>query len=127
LKPNADRLPEGTGVPTIQYPKTAASTSPNIVTTDFFAYDDTNNSSGLQELGNACEMGDAVLGLAMQSRADGPTWLAIRNASDPQMDGSLPKPQRDAQAGRIYQRYGTFTTARSVLATLGIIRQAFPG
>jgi len=127
LQPNADQLPPGTGLPAILRPRTAASQTPNIITTDFFAYDDTADSAHLQALGSACEMGDAVLGLAMQGRPNGPTWLAIRNASDPQMDASLPKPQRDAAAARIYQRYGTFTTAGSVLATWAVIRHAFPG
>jgi hypothetical protein len=127
LKPNADRLPPATRPPKFWSPASAGSTTPNVVTTDFFAYDNTTDTNHLQGLGNVCEMGDAVLGLALEGRANKPTWFAIRNASDPQIDGSLPKAQQDAEAGRIYQRYGTFTTASSVLATWAIIRHAFPG
>lgn len=125
LKPNADQLPGG-GIPKFLYPGSANITSPKIVTTDFFAYDDTNDSNGLQELGNVCEMGDAVLGNVMKARPNPPKWAAIRNASDPQMDGSLPKAERDKQAAQIYQQYGIFTTVGSLLGAWGIIRASFP-
>jgi hypothetical protein len=125
LKPNGDMLPGGY-VPKLFHPGSATLSSPKIVTTDFFAYDDTNNSSGLQQLGNVCDMGDAVLGNVMEGHPNPPTWVAIRNASDPQMDGSLPKEERNRMAAQIYQQYGPFTTAGSVVATWGIIRALFP-
>lgn len=47
-------------------------------------------------------------------------WDAIRNASDPQ----IPEPsgnieQAKQEAGKIYSKYGAFTAAASVIATLG--------
>ena len=38
---------------------------PDVVTTDFFAFDDSANDYGLQGLGGTVEMGDAVLGLVI--------------------------------------------------------------
>jgi hypothetical protein len=58
----------------------------NIVTTDFFAFDTERNFYKLQGLGYAVEMGDAVLGLAIQELgSSAPRWAAIRNALDPQI------------------------------------------
>lgn len=39
----------------------------DVVTTDFFAYDDTENTFGLQSFGAAVEMGDAVLGMVISN------------------------------------------------------------
>ncbi|CDX20151.1 hypothetical protein MPLB_1820046 [Mesorhizobium sp. ORS 3324] len=127
LKPNGDALkPLNNSLPRMLYPESHELPQPVIVTTDFFAYDDTNDTYGLQELGHACEMGDAVLGLAMEGRADAPLWVAIRNASDPQIDGTLPKDQRDKVAGDIYKKYGLYTTVGSVIATWAVIRATVP-
>ncbi len=38
---------------------------PDIVTTDFFAFDDSADTFGLQGRGAAVEMGDAVLGMVV--------------------------------------------------------------
>ncbi len=126
LRPNTRHLPAGNGLPTFIFPRFNRP-HPDIVTTDFFAYDDTNNTFELQDKGLCCDMGDAVLGLVISERQNSPRWYAVRNASDPQMDGSLPQRERDAEAARIYMRYGIFTTVTSILATWCIIRNAFPG
>ncbi|RUX09018.1 hypothetical protein EOA30_04940 [Mesorhizobium sp. M8A.F.Ca.ET.059.01.1.1] len=123
LEPNGDALnPINTKLPRMLYSGSADVAHPVIVSTDFFAYDDSNDTFGLQKLGNACEMGDAVLGLVMKDRGDTPLWVAIRNASDPQIDGSLPKEQRDKVAGDIYKKYGLYTTVGSVIASWAVIR-----
>jgi nucleoside phosphorylase len=92
-----------------------------VITTDFFAFDDTTDHYGLQAAdpaARAVEMGDAVLGLvATTDLADPPPWVIIRNASDPQIDGSLTLPQQAATAARIYEKYGYWTTVNSAIAT----------
>jgi hypothetical protein len=95
----------------------------DVVTTDFFAYDDTDNTFGLQSLGAAVEMGDAVLGMVIKSiGASAPQWTAVRNASDPQMDtkGLTPKEVR-AKAGQIYEKFGYWTTISSAIACWAVV------
>jgi len=76
----------------------------------------------LQGLGAAVEMGDAVLGLVCQDLGSAaPGWLAIRNASDPQIDGTLPLDEQKKTAARIYERYGYWTTVGSAIATWAVI------
>jgi hypothetical protein len=132
LKPNADRVlaancpSHSDGLPAFFY-RGSSIASPKIVTTDFFAFDNTTNTNGLQQLGNVCDMGDASLGLAVSQidAAARPRWAAIRNASDPQMDGSLPPKTQHDGAGAIYKHYGSFTTAASVLATWSLICEVY--
>lgn len=100
--------------------------APTIVSTDFFEFDDTLNSAHLQELGQACDMGDASLGLALAQIKTDLRWTAIRNASDGQMDGTLSRDQQRAQAAAIYKRYGLYTSVGSILATWAVIRGEFP-
>jgi Phosphorylase superfamily len=93
-----------------------------VVTTDFFAFDDSTNYYRLQGLGQACDMGDAMVADALRSFPN-LAWYSIRNASDPQ----IPNPSDDIQAatkqaGQIYTRYGGLTTAASLLATWAILR-----
>jgi nucleoside phosphorylase len=82
-----------------------------IVTTDMFAYDDKSDHFHLQGKGAMVEMDDAVLGLAVKELGTDLPWLAIRNASDPQM----PKyPAGDASDK--YENYGYWTSIPSALA-----------
>jgi hypothetical protein len=94
----------------------------DVVTTDFFAFDDTTNSYGLKGLGAAVEMGDAVLGLVIEELgAAAPGWTAIRNASDPQIDGSQPLADQKKTAAQIYEKFGYWTTVCSAIATWAVI------
>jgi len=93
----------------------------NIVTTDFFGFDDSTDHYKLRGLGRVCDMGDAMIGFVMHGFPQ-VTWYAIRNASDPQ----IPNPSGDMaaakhEAGQIYSKYGAFTTAASVIATWAIL------
>src|SRR5215831_9405275 len=91
LPVNANRLPNGSQKPKVYYDQYPSSQPPIIVTSDFFAFDNTTDAYGLQGLGSAVEMDDATLGLACQDLgSEAPDWFAIRNASDGQTDGSLP-------------------------------------
>jgi hypothetical protein len=119
LDVNASRLP-GAPTPKIWHAKADA-----IVTTDFFSFDDSTDHYGLQGLGRVCELGDAMVGQALQA-FPAVKWYAIRNASDPQIanpNGNIKEAEKEA--GQIYSKYGAFTTAGSVIATWAILDAAF--
>ena len=72
-------------------------------------------------------MGDAVLGLvATQDLSDPPIWVIVRNAADPQIDGTLPIAQQAAVAARIYEKYGYWTTVASAITTWALIAERSP-
>jgi nucleoside phosphorylase len=103
-------------------PKMWASPQDAIVTTDFFGFDDSTDYYKLQGLGQCCDMGDAMVGQALQAFPN-LKWHAIRNASDPQIpnpDHNIEKANQ--QAEQIYSKYGVFTTAASVIATWAVIQ-----
>lgn len=113
---NAARIPDARATPQLFWAENDA-----VVTTDFFAFDDSTNHYGLQGLGQACDMGDAMVARAMQNFPS-IQWYSIRNASDPQ----IPNPSGDIEAAaqeaaKIYARYGGLTTAASVIATWAVI------
>jgi hypothetical protein len=96
-----------------------------VVTTDFFAFDDSTDFCKLQGLGRACDMGDAMVGHAMQD-CPGVDWYSVRNASDPQ----IANPDSDIKAanhkaGQIYAEWGAFTAAASAIATWAIVDARF--
>lgn len=96
------------------------------MTTDSFAFDDSANEFGLQSLGAAVEMGDAVLGLVVSQlkQADGlgQAWAAVRNASDPQIDATGLTPKEAAtKAAQIYEKFGYWTTIPSAIAFWSLI------
>jgi nucleoside phosphorylase len=118
---NAARVVGGRSIP-----KMWATPQVSIVTTDFFGFDDSTNHYKLQGLGECCDMGDAMIGNAMQQFPN-VKWHAIRNASDPQ----IPNPENNiqkalAESTQIYSKYGVFTTAASVIATWAVIQASFP-
>ncbi len=99
-----------------------------ILTTDYFEFGTSKNN--LDQEGCAVEMGDAVLGLAVQERKDDgrstPKWAVVRNCSDPQINGDLMnKPAKKSLqalwAVYYYKGYGYDTSLMSALATWGII------
>ena len=94
-----------------------------ILTTDYFEFGTSANR--LDKEGAAVEMGDAVLGLVAEERGDGTRWAAIRNMSDPQINGDLPTDYRlDQQAQwavAYYLAYGYFTSVTGALATWGVL------
>ena len=96
---------------------------PEVVTTDFSALDDTSNTFSLQGMGAAVEMGDAVLGMVIeQLGASAPRWLAVRNASDPEIDSAgLTEKEAAAKAAQIYERFGYWTTIPSAITCWALI------
>lgn len=115
---NAARIQEYNARP---IPKIWSGATDAIVTTDFFTFDDSQNTHKLQGLGRVSDMDDAMVGQVMQ---DYPNikWFAIRNAADPQ----IPNPNNDIKvagnrANSIYSEYGVFTSAASTIATWAVI------
>jgi hypothetical protein len=116
---NAARIPNARKVPQIFSAATDA-----VVSTDSFAFDDSTDHYGLQGLGRACDMGDAMVANALNS-IPGVAWYSIRNASDPQIPNSAGNMTKaNQEAAPIYARYGGLTTAASIIATWAVIHTA---
>jgi nucleoside phosphorylase len=115
---NAGQLPAAPRAPVV-------SATGTVLTTDFFAWDNTTDVPfGLRAYNAAAtmvEMGDATLGLAVGQMDDQPRWISVRNASDPQMDGSVPLETQKAEAGSIYDKFGYWTSVNSVIACWAVI------
>lgn len=115
---NADRLPPAPKNPTLVLASDGE--VPAVLTTDFFAFDDTTDHYGLRAYNphaRAVEMGDAVLGLVCaEDLTKPPAWLVVRNASDPQMNGAVPLEQQTGEAAHTYEKYGYWTTVGSAIA-----------
>jgi nucleoside phosphorylase len=127
LKVNAEKIATATPIPGLSLPKIWSGNTAKIVTTDKFAFDtSSNNPFQLHGLGQACDMGDAMVGQVMQQFKKVP-WYAIRNASDPQIPdpAGVTYEQADKEAGDIYKAYGPFTTAASVIASWAVICATF--
>jgi hypothetical protein len=120
---NAKQLPEGDQTPSLIDNPSKLVPDDTVVTTDFFAFDTANNEYELQGLGAAVEMGDAVLGLVCANDLNGsaPDWLAIRNASDPQISAELAPIEQRKQAAQIYEKFGYWTTVGSAIASWAVI------
>ena len=88
-----------------------------VVTTDLFGFDTSDNHYHLQGLGAVSEMGDAVLGLvASDIGAAAPSFLAIRNVSDPQINAAgLTLHQQGAIAAQIYKGFGRWSSVCSAI------------
>jgi nucleoside phosphorylase len=120
LAVNASHLPNS------PQPKVWHAATDAVVTTDFFAFDDSTNHYKLEGLGRMCDMGDAMVAQVMQQQFPQVEFYSIRNASDPQ----IPNPnnnieQAHEQSTDIYSKYGAFTTAGSVIAAWAVIATTF--
>jgi nucleoside phosphorylase len=120
---NSSRLPAGPRRPEILASTVAAPA--DVLTTDFFAFDDAEDGFGLRAYdlqARAVEMGDAVLGLvATQDLTDPPPWVIVRNASDPQMPKLASREAEAREAAAIYEKYGYWTTVGSAITTWAVI------
>jgi nucleoside phosphorylase len=111
--------PTNTRTPTTD---TAQSSNHGILTTDFFGFDNTDNTYGLQGKGDLSEMGDAVLGMVCASM-DGPApnYIAVRNVSDPQISAAgMTLPQQARLAAEIYKTYGRWSSVCSAIVCWAI-------
>jgi hypothetical protein len=116
-----------------------------MLTTDGFEFGTSKgkNANYLQNQGCGVEMGDAVLGMVVEHIKDPslpvpwrlpfvtatamprvPKWLVVRNASDPQIDGNLPKDKQIKEAVFYYKKYGYWTSVNSAFAVWAVVRGA---
>ena len=123
FKANAAQLPkDNTRPPKIVRVSTIALAS-SVVTTDFFGFDTSDNHYGLKGLGDASEMGDAILGLVANEMGEkAPRWIAVRNVSDPQIkaDGMTLR-QQAALAAQIYKGFGRWSSVCSAIVCWALI------
>jgi nucleoside phosphorylase len=116
FKANAAQLPPDNKRPPAIIVAAPTDLSSSVVTTDIFGFDTTDNHFKLQGLGDACEMGDAVLGMVAKSLEDAaPPWLAIRNVSDPEIAAEGTIKQQAQVAATIYKAYGRWSTVCSAI------------
>jgi len=90
-----------------------------VVTTDFFDYGTSTN--GLDKIGVAVEMDDAVLGLVCSQMEKPPHWASVRNLSDPCINGKLDTSAQGHCADFYYDKYGYWTTVMSGITTWSLI------
>lgn len=114
-------LPTGTPAPVI-WLDDAAKTPVTTITTDFFAFDDVENSYGLRTYdphARAVEMDDAALPLALGN--SNLPWISVRNASDPQMPQQSSVEDEAKAASAIYEKYGQVTSWGSAITCWALI------
>jgi nucleoside phosphorylase len=118
---NAHFLPPDNSRP----PKIVSSGSKKtgILTTDFFGFDNSDDTYGLQGRGDLSEMGDAVLGMVCEELgASAPKYTIVRNVSDPQIDSAnLTLAEQKQLAATIYQAYGRWSTICSAIVCWAIV------
>jgi hypothetical protein len=118
---NAKSLPpDNTRAPRIVI---AESPQTGILTTDFFGFDNTANTYGLEGKGDLSEMGDAVLGMVCQEMgSEAPSYTIVRNVSDPQIDSSdMTLEQQTKAAATIYKAFGRWSSVCSAIVCWSLI------
>jgi phosphorylase superfamily protein len=115
FKANASQLPPDNTRPPEIIVVAPSDLSASVVTTDFFGFDTSDDHFKLKGLGDASEMGDAVLGMVVQSLGGAPPWLAIRNVSDPQIAAEGTLQQQAQAAATIYKAYGRWSSVCSAI------------
>jgi nucleoside phosphorylase len=124
FKYNAGFLPPDNKRP----PKIIQATGPatGILTTDFFGFDNTDNTYKLQGKGDLSEMGDAVLGMVCKNLgAKAPAYTIVRNVSDPEINSQgLTLAQQTKLAGDIYKAYGRWSSVCSAIVSWAIAASA---
>ncbi len=123
FKANAGQLPTDNTRPPSIVQVAPADLSASVVTTDFFGFDTSDNHYRLWGLGDASEMGDAVLGMvAQQLGQNAPSWLAVRNVSDPEISAAgLTLKQQAALAANIYKAFGRWSSVCSAIVCWALI------
>jgi hypothetical protein len=100
----------------------APSAAQGVLTTDFFGFDNTADTYGLQGKGDLSEMGDAVLGMVCKELGSGaPEYAMVRNVSDPEIESSgLTLAQQTQLAVDIYRGYGRWSSVCSAIVCWAI-------
>ena len=105
-------------------PRIVRATKPKqgVLTTDYFGFDNTDNTYGLQGKGDLSEMGDAVLGMVCANIGQSaPDYVIVRNVSDPEIDSTgLTLAQQKQMAADIYKRYGRWSSVCSAMVCWAI-------
>jgi nucleoside phosphorylase len=121
FKPNAVFLPADNTRP----PEILASAAPEtgVLTTDYFGFDTSANTYGLQGKGELSEMGDAVLGMVCKERgAKAPAYAVVRNVSDQQIaSGTLTIREQEKIAADIYKGFGRWSSVCSAIVCWAIV------
>lgn len=101
----------------------AAAAVDGVLTTDFFGFDNSDDTYKLEGKGGLSEMGDAVLGMVCQQLGTGaPRYAMVRNVSDPQIDSSgLTLAQQTTLAANIYKAYGRWSSVCSAIVCWAIV------
>ena len=107
---------------------TTITVGPGLITCDSFLFSDTEDHYGLRAYAPTArteDMDDAALPLALDQAGTATTqaWLSIRDASDPEVPQMATIKDEKAWAGKIYEQYGYYTAANSVLACWATITQ----
>jgi nucleoside phosphorylase len=120
FKANAGQLPkDNKRSPRITI---AASLPESVVTTDFFGFDTSDNHWKLKDMGAVCEMGDAILGLVTSRMGKAaPSWVAVRNVSDPQIKAEGSRQEQSQQAALIYKGFGRWSSVCSALVCWALV------
>ena len=122
LAANNKQLPVNSPMPAFFSDDQSFNKVPGVVTTDFFAFDNLENTYKLKALGSAVEMGDAVLALLCNEIGkDAPSWISIRNVSDPEIKDDVSLEDQKQKAAQIYEQYGYWTTVCSAIACWALI------
>lgn len=119
--PNAPFLPkDNTRPPAIAI---SGSAPTGILTTDYFGFDNSTNTFGLQGKGDLSEMGDAVLGMVCDKLgAKAPAYSIVRNVSDPQIAaGTMTIREQEKVAADIYKGFGRWSTVCSAIVCWAIV------
>jgi hypothetical protein len=120
FKANSDQLPKDNTRP----PRITVSTAlPQcVLTTDFFGFDTSDNHWGLKNMGDVCEMGDAILGLVTSRMGKAaPAWVAVRNVSDPQIKAEGTLQDQEHEAAQIYKGFGRWSSVCSAIVCWALI------
>jgi nucleoside phosphorylase len=94
-----------------------------ILTTDFFGFDNTDDTFHLQGKGDLSEMGDAVLGMVCKELGSkAPDYTIVRNVSDPEIksDGLSIRDQAKFAAD-IYKAFGRWSSVCSAIVCWAIV------
>jgi nucleoside phosphorylase len=101
----------------------ATAAAAGVLTTDFFGFDNSDDTYKLEGKGGLSEMGDAVLGMVCQRLgAKAPQYVIVRNVSDPQIDSKgLTLAEQTKLAADIYKGYGRWSTVCSAIVCWAIV------
>lgn len=99
------------------------SSDQGVLTTDFFGFDNTADTYGLQGKGDLSEVGDAVLGMVCKELGTGaPEYAMVRSVSDPEIDSTgLTLQQQTQLAVDIYRGYGRWSSVCSAIVCWAIV------